>query len=660
MDGGLQLSSVRTALDNFEGDKAIQRKLLTPLLRHTQDDDDDFNVVLENAQKEIKRIKDNVLQNLASGEPIDLERIQSDFERAESDMHEKKADLLQRFNAKADTISASCVLNDFNVFQQGELVSSQTDITDERPDKDHEIIPDSRLHDIERLKNIINPTQNSDRPNSSRCHIRNDRIMKSPGTKSHTKPITGSTISRNKPSTQSIPISADARKGILAMIQKKMIPASASLIMMSSPIKMKKAILHRPSEKFLSKQDERYNFALVRFDDSCLSAAMPRNIPPNSTDMKTAASFGKHDGMSREQMIKAISSNRIEVECDMSSLQLQNVLLSTPEVPAFNKPLKIQDGRTVRDCPDFQCFKQSHSTSWLVIENLLSQVETLMRDYSVPTAFVDGQRLVDMSLYFELGPPPTMKDLLLCVNNSEQVEKIILIPGRRYLAPDGPAMAATLIQKRWRGFYQSCLYQEGKRRKMVAGIKAVKWIMNIKMTLCKKHLVLKNQEYLKNYHTRMKMMREKWSTIKTSRRVVVHIPSLGYSKELRSNLNDISSRQNFQMGRICDIRDPKVDVIYISPTKMDQEMEEYYRGILRTMCLASGEDFDEVSARLTILTPESIGSFPHNLCLSSIMKYSDNVVQKVQQMTKGRYIHFFLQEQTILFIKTSRIKDVEN
>jgi len=45
-----------------------------------------------------------------------------------------------------------------------------------------------------------------------------------------------------------------------------------------------------------------------------------------------------------------------------------------------------------------------------------------------------------------------------------------------------------------------------------------------------------------------------WHRLVTSRRVVIHVPSLGYSSQLRSGYMGFERRQNAQIGRLCEIR----------------------------------------------------------------------------------------------------------
>lgn len=48
-----------------------------------------------------------------------------------------------------------------------------------------------------------------------------------------------------------------------------------------------------------------------------------------------------------------------------------------------------------------------------------------------------------------------------------------------------------------------------------------------------------------------------WHRIKRSRRVIVHVPSLGYNQRVTDSLNEFGAIQNAQMARLCDIKGKK-------------------------------------------------------------------------------------------------------
>lgn len=51
----------------------------------------------------------------------------------------------------------------------------------------------------------------------------------------------------------------------------------------------------------------------------------------------------------------------------------------------------------------------------------------------------------------------------------------------------------------------------------------------------------------------LQTLKSTWKRIKNSRRVVVHVPSLGYTEEIRAQMYNFHVEQNNQIARICSI-----------------------------------------------------------------------------------------------------------
>ena len=104
-----------------------------------------------------------------------------------------------------------------------------------------------------------------------------------------------------------------------------------------------------------------------------------------------------------------------------------------------------------------------------------------------------------------------------------------------------------------------------------------------------------------------------WPKIKTSKRVIIHIPSLGYDETIRGRMRDLTIKENYQMPRLCDITDENVDVIYISSIPITEETLQYYSklfGLKPAIITGNASDQTDLSNRYKIVIPEALNSFP--------------------------------------------------
>lgn len=78
----------------------------------------------------------------------------------------------------------------------------------------------------------------------------------------------------------------------------------------------------------------------------------------------------------------------------------------------------------------------------------------------------------------------------------------------------------------------------------------------------------------------MEEFKSKWSDIKQKRRVEIHINSISVNEMKRISMEKFLQRENAQISRIFSVKDPLVDVIYVSPFQMTNDVVGYYMKIL--------------------------------------------------------------------------------
>ena len=86
------------------------------------------------------------------------------------------------------------------------------------------------------------------------------------------------------------------------------------------------------------------------------------------------------------------------------------------------------------------------------------------------------------------------------------------------------------------------------------------------------------------------------------------------------------------MVRVSDALDPMVEVIYVSPLPITEEIQHYYKQLL-----SMAEGGEGAWQRVHIVTPEHANSFQHrNLNLAALLKYSPQSIARIQRLIGGR------------------------
>lgn len=288
----------------------------------------------------------------------------------------------------------------------------------------------------------------------------------------------------------------------------------------------------------------------------------------------------------------------------------------------------IRRGKCLDDTPEFLSFKRTYISKWGSISYIIHLLEKMLTNNKVPLAVVEGKKLIDLAN--EDLKKPQNEDLFDCLVNQEEVGKYIKIPTRMFTGPNGPAMAVICIQKYWRGFKARSAYTQLRFLMQKAAViqKAFRLFQMVKATKIKIEEL--NNESLFVWREMMEEFKKRWPDIRKKKRIEIHVNSLSIGDAKRLSMEKFMQRENLQISRLFLLRDPNVNIIYISPFTFTNDILGYYMKILQI------GDIEEASTRLHIIVPENASKFPSHFSLTQCLLYSPKAMKRIKNLIRGK------------------------
>eukprot|EP00770_Monocercomonoides_exilis_P011996 MONOS_11938.1-p1 / transcript=MONOS_11938.1 / gene=MONOS_11938 / organism=Monocercomonoides_exilis_PA203 / gene_product=flagellar associated protein / transcript_product=flagellar associated protein / location=Mono_scaffold00628:4-3414(-) / protein_length=1023 / sequence_SO=supercontig / SO=protein_coding / is_pseudo=false len=351
----------------------------------------------------------------------------------------------------------------------------------------------------------------------------------------------------------------------------------------------------------------------------------------------------------------------------------------------------MKKGRTVINTPEFESFARTYKDYWSRINEALIQFEDWAEDNALDLLFVDGKKIADFALseWFVLSSPSALtpssssssssststvtspasspssassqlqsspathrsarieyarlkeEQMLSCLVNIDAVQACLRQPGQRFKQGKREDKAATAIQSVVRMWLARCRYHRESPKGKAATVIQRRWkTFQTRQWFLQKLEEIQAEREEKCLELQRKLC-EEWDIVKQSKRVHIHLPSLGWDERIRRSIDthkpvdlklvkniDISpellsqsqysqslttdptnpsisssssspsssshfnssaeetlfhlfpSLENGELSRLVDLSDPNVDVVFVSPVELPADVVGYLKKLL--------------------------------------------------------------------------------
>ena len=365
------------------------------------------------------------------------------------------------------------------------------------------------------------------------------------------------------------------------------------------------------------------------------------NINNNNNNILTSNNLNTNTFITEQKSISGIS------QITQSQQISNNLIDQKPKLITFLNYEVVKD-------ETYQKFYESNQIYWSQISYIIENFIKLFKKLTLKHLQVYADRILELSKD-ELRVLQN-RDLLLCI-----YEKDLDVLG---LNPTNPIeLYATLkekfiikIQKTFRKYLVQKKVEEMKiffsrliyMQRMIRSIK-------LKIKARKKTKELFEQRY-QEWKLMMKNFKKNWDTIKNSPRVEIHFNSISLpttnSIYLNTTFHKFLERENNELNRIINLIDENVEIIYISPHELNQDIITYYASILTTL------DIQNIKERFHIIIPDSVDEYVPHYSISELLLLSPYTLNYIKKYVGNKYAYIVPGNVSKVEVEISMLLDI--
>ena len=353
------------------------------------------------------------------------------------------------------------------------------------------------------------------------------------------------------------------------------------------------------------------NNSSIKFDNSATTNCNSNSIINNNSNISKAINSSKFES----EIIKTFYDY-------IADLDMTN-----------NLELTIDNYKVIKD-NNYTKFKNDNIDNWFEIENILNNMFNLYKKLNLTYVRVDTNKILSLLKYYNNNIENIInKDLLECLTNEDIQEKSLDPKNEKQLYYKIKEAFIIRIQKMIR---KRLAYVHYKFLKIM-NIQIILLQRNYRRYVVEKKVKKLLEEERENIHKKFMEMfndfKSRWDNIQELSRVEIHFFSISKDSYHNCITDKFLMKECLQLNRLIRLVDPNIEIIYILPCLLSEEIVTYYFSLLKSIGIKNIEN------RLHLIVPEATEYLPNNYSLSKLLYLSPKAIHQIKDLTIDRYTY---------------------
>ena len=298
-----------------------------------------------------------------------------------------------------------------------------------------------------------------------------------------------------------------------------------------------------------------------------------------------------------------------------------------------NLEITIENYVFIKD-KNYKKFKSDNKDKWFEIENIFNNMSTLFPKLNIINAKIDSNKILLLLKYYNNQIQYIMnKDLIECLSNNDLEQNGFDPKNEDQLCQRIKEAFIIRIQKMVRKYFAFQRYQFLK----IKHINVIYLQSHYRRFVVEKRIKNLLEEERNNIHKKFmeifKSFKSKWDNIKQLTRVEIHFYSISNDSYNNCMIDKFAMKECLQLNRLIRLVDPNLEIIYILPCPIPDEILTYYFSLLESLGVKNIEN------RLHLLIPDAADYLPNNYSLTKLLYLSPKTILQIKELTIDRYAY---------------------